>query len=124
MTMQTDGLAGRRAVITGAGRGLGAALAIALAEAGSSVVLCGRNPAGLSDTAAIIRERTGSEPRRVALDLADPANVEAAGRKLADGEGIDILINNGAMWLEGAKPPIPPRKCSASSTRRFLAPSC
>lgn len=84
--MQTEGLAGRRAVITGAGRGLGAALAIALAEAGSSVVLCGRNPAGLSDTAAIIRERTSSEPHRVALDLADAANVEAAGRKLADSE--------------------------------------
>lgn len=99
--MQAGSLAGRRAVITGAGRGLGAALAIALAEAGSSVVLCGRNQAGLSDTATAIRERTGSEPHRVALDLADAANVEAAGRKLADGEDIDILINNGAMWLEG-----------------------
>lgn len=100
--MQAGALAGRRAVITGAGRGLGAALAISFAEAGSSVILCGRNPAGLAETAAMIRTRTGGEPAIVTLDLADAASVEAAGRALAgNADGVDILVNNGAMWLEG-----------------------
>ncbi|MGX1785654.1 SDR family oxidoreductase [Bosea sp. NPDC055332] len=104
--MSTGTLAGRVAVITGAGRGLGAALAISLAEAGCRPILCGRNAAGLSATQAIIRERAGIEPALVALDLADAASVEAAGRAVAaTAGGVDILINNGAMWLEARSEP-------------------
>ncbi|AZO76422.1 MULTISPECIES: SDR family oxidoreductase [unclassified Bosea (in: a-proteobacteria)] len=104
--MPTGALAGRVAVITGAGRGLGTALAISLSEAGCRPILCGRNPAGLAATAAMIRERTGIEPAFVALDLADAASVQAAGQAIATSVGgIDILINNGAMWLEARSEP-------------------
>jgi NADP-dependent 3-hydroxy acid dehydrogenase YdfG len=104
--MPTGTLAGRVAVITGAGRGLGAALAISLAAAGCRPILCGRSLASLAATQSMIRVRTTTEPALVALDLADAASVEAAGRTITDGtDGIDILINNGAMWLEARETP-------------------
>lgn len=94
------------AVVTGSGRGLGAALAIALAEAGCRPILCGRDPTGLERTAATILDRSGVESTIIALDLADAGSVSAAVAAIrARHESIDILINNGAMWLERGSEP-------------------
>jgi NADP-dependent 3-hydroxy acid dehydrogenase YdfG len=98
--------AGKLVVITGAGRGLGAALAISLAELEARLVLCGRNEQALADIASIIVERTGNAPTCIAVDLADVGSVTEASRAiLASNPTVDVLVNNGAMWLEGRKEP-------------------
>ncbi|MTI45357.1 short-subunit dehydrogenase [Roseibium hamelinense] len=92
---------GRKYAITGAGRGLGAALAIVMADAGSHLVLLGRSEAALGETAAIIRDRTGRGVDTLLCDLADRESSAAAGARLAAGHpDLDGLIHNGAMWLD------------------------
>lgn len=94
-------LEGSVAVVTGAGRGLGAALAVALADAGCRPILCGRGPGALENVASLILARTGLRATIVELDLANAASVAMAVSQLkAHHDVIDILINNGAMWLE------------------------
>jgi NADP-dependent 3-hydroxy acid dehydrogenase YdfG len=88
-------------VVTGAGRGLGAALALTFADLGCSLTLCGRSLGALDVIAGQIEARTGRQPRRVVLDLADPTSIEAASQEiLRDISVVDVLIHNGAMWLE------------------------
>lgn len=93
-------LKGLGVVITGAGRGLGATLAIVMADAGAHVALCGRTLENLSRIAGAIAERTGRRPPVFAADLADMDSVARAAATLAEANPtIDILVNNGAMWL-------------------------
>ena len=92
----------RKYVITGASRGLGAALAIAMADAGARLVLLARTKEALLETADTIRERTGQQVDTLACDLADIASSTAAGEQLAREHGdLDGLVHNGAMWLAG-----------------------
>lgn len=94
-------LNGTVAVVTGAGRGLGAALAYALAEAGCDLVLCGRSQSALKDVAEPIARNLGRRVQTVALDLADAKSVAAAVEGIkAENTRVDTLVNNGAMWLE------------------------
>ena len=87
-------------VITGAARGLGAALALGLADMGCHLILCGRSHSALEIVAGHIESRTGRRPRSVVLDLADVASVEmAAGEIINSFPVIDILIHNGMAWL-------------------------
>ena len=73
--MATDqSLSGRRLVITGAGRGLGRALAIKSADRGAEVALLGRDRAALQGVADTIKSRTGRDARIAACDLAQPDN--------------------------------------------------
>jgi len=78
-------LAGKRALVTGGGRGIGAACARELAAAGASVVVCGRKAADLE---AIARDIGGEA---FVVDLLDRAATDAALAKLGN---IDILVNN------------------------------
>jgi NAD(P)-dependent dehydrogenase (short-subunit alcohol dehydrogenase family) len=90
------------AVITGAARGLGRALAIRLADLGAQPVLVGRDRARLATTAQILRERTGHEPDIEAVDLADAQAVARAAAAIAARHPrVDLLINNAAAWLPG-----------------------
>jgi NAD(P)-dependent dehydrogenase (short-subunit alcohol dehydrogenase family) len=96
-------LSGRRVVITGAGRGLGRALAVSAADQGAEVVLLGRDPAALRRVAETIGQRTGREALVARCDLAMPASIEDACRiVLSANPTIDVLINNGAAWLPGS----------------------
>src|SRR5687768_6968792 len=93
-------------VVTGAARGLGAALALTLSDLGSNLILCGRSLDALEVMAGHIKTRTGRQPTKVMLDLADAASVGAASKAiLLDVPVVDVLINNGAMWLEGRQTP-------------------
>lgn len=83
-------LTGRRALVTGSSRGIGAVLAAGLAEAGAEVILNGR------DTDALDRARAQLPgAHAVAFDVTDPDAVEAAVRDVEGRVGpIDILVNN------------------------------
>jgi gluconate 5-dehydrogenase len=90
-------LDGRTAMVTGASRGLGRAIALGLAEAGASMVLAARDKTKLEETADEIRA-AGGTARTIAFDLADLDAVQAGADELSrDGIPIDILVNNGAI---------------------------
>lgn len=92
----------RRIAITGAGRGLGRALAIVAADHGAETVLLGRDPTALASVAETIRQRSGHESLVIPCDLASPENVRSACETVLEKDSkIDVLINNGAPWLEG-----------------------
>jgi NADP-dependent 3-hydroxy acid dehydrogenase YdfG len=93
---------GKRVIITGAGRGLGAALALVLADKGADLLLTGRNRENLTVIAEAIRHRTGRKPDMQMLDMADASEVTLFAKALRDlGRPVDILINNAAQWLPG-----------------------
>jgi short-subunit dehydrogenase len=94
---------GKRVIITGAGRGLGAALAIVLADKGANLLLTGRSRENLTAIAEAIKLRTGIKPELRMLDMADASEVTLFAKALRDaGEPVDILINNAAQWLPGS----------------------
>ncbi len=83
-------LDGRRALVTGAGRGIGLACAAALAAAGARVTLAARTRGQIEDAADAIRA-AGNSAETLAVDVLDTAAVRAA---LAAAEPFDILVNN------------------------------
>ncbi len=90
-------LAGQVALITGAGRGIGAAIATTLATLGAQVVLCGRTRATLEATAAAVHGR-GGQSEVLECNVADLASVESAARQVENTFGrLDILINNAGV---------------------------
>ncbi len=102
MTSNNLILKGKRIAITGAGRGLGRALAIVLADAGANVVLLGRDLVVLQAVAEAIQGRTNTLPLAVSCDLAQAQSVaDACKTVLNENELLDGLINNGAPWLTG-----------------------
>ena len=87
-------LAGKRAVVTGASRGIGRAIALALAEAGADVAVAARSEGELADLKAAI-ERLGRRALAVPCDVTDAAQVERmAQTALGTFGGVDILVNN------------------------------
>jgi NAD(P)-dependent dehydrogenase (short-subunit alcohol dehydrogenase family) len=88
--MPTLRLDGQRALVTGAGRGIGLAAAAALAEAGAHVTLAARTAADVEAAAAALRS-AGRQAESLVLDVRDTASVRAA---LADREPCDVLVNN------------------------------
>jgi NAD(P)-dependent dehydrogenase (short-subunit alcohol dehydrogenase family) len=87
-------LSGKRALVTGASRGIGQAIAIGLAQAGARVAVTARSEDGLQGTLG----QLGEAGLGVAMDVADAgacrSGVEAAANALG---GLDILINNAGM---------------------------
>ncbi|QFU88220.1 SDR family oxidoreductase [Amycolatopsis sp. YIM 10] len=87
-------LTGRVAVVTGAGRGIGAATAVALAEAGADVVLAARTEEQLREVAGQV-EAAGRKAEVVAADLSDPAAAAALADAATGAFGrLDIVVNN------------------------------
>jgi NAD(P)-dependent dehydrogenase (short-subunit alcohol dehydrogenase family) len=104
-------LDGRHAVVTGGGRGIGAAIADALAGAGATVTLMGRREAALQDKASAL-----PMARAVVCDVTDEARVAAAFAEAARAFGpVTILVNNA-----GAAESAPLVRTSLELFRRML----
>jgi 3-oxoacyl-[acyl-carrier protein] reductase len=89
------GIRGKTAVVCGAGKGIGRAAALALAQEGARLTICSRDAARLEATAGELRAQTGAEVLAVPTNLSDAAEIDRLVEKtLARYGGLDILINN------------------------------
>ncbi len=94
MRIQLDG---RVALVTGAGRGIGKAVALALAQAGAKVVAFSRTEANAQETAHAITQ-TGGQALAFGGDVADTATVESViDQTLKHWERLDIVVNNAGV---------------------------
>ena len=92
-------LSGKKAVVTGGGRGIGQAIAVAFAEAGADVAVIGRTAELLDETAAAI-SGLGQTAGARATDLTDVGKIPQVFAELADElGGFDILVNSAGVQL-------------------------
>lgn len=90
------------AVVTGAGRGIGHAIAVRLAQEGARVASVSRTEANAQRTADEINAAHADRAKAYAVDVADHAAVQAVGaRILEDFERVDILVNNAGVTRDG-----------------------
>lgn len=103
MSININRLQGKRAVITGAGRGIGQSIAVMFARAGAEVVICSRSADELNSVREIIEKQGGRCVVGVA-DLTDHAQVAGfAASTIQELGHIDILVNNAGGMLETRK---------------------
>ena len=96
-------LPGRKIAITGAGRGLGKALAIVAADRGAIPILLGRSPEHLAAVRETIAERVNLLPDAFRCDLTDFASIaDAAERITRHHPDLDVLVHNASQWSSGA----------------------
>ena len=105
----------KRALVTGAGRGIGLAAAAALAQAGAQVTLAARTAREIEAAAQAIRAR-GERAQAIVLDVTDIAATRAA---IGEAEPFDILVNNA-----GINRPAYLRDRHDRGFRRHLFPQC
>ena len=108
MSISLFDLTGRRALVTGASRGIGLALARGLAGAGAALVLNGRDRAALAEAAAALAAE-GSAVETLPFDVTDHEAARAAVDGFEAGTGpIDILVNNAGMQHREPLEDVPP----------------
>ncbi len=112
-TASNPPLAGQVAVVTGAGRGIGRAIALTLAELGSHIVLCGRSREALEQTALAIHNSGGQNSERgadrgaekssvIECDVTDLHSVESLAERIERTfHRLDILVNNAGIGAAG-----------------------
>lgn len=91
-------LQGKRAVVTGGGRGIGRAVAERFAEEGAHLALLSRTESELEEVVDAIRTR-GGDAVAVPCDLSNPSSVERAAKACADRlRAVDVLVNNAGVY--------------------------
>lgn len=110
------GLLDRVAIVTGASRGIGKAIAFGLAKEGARVAICSRNEKQLLETAKEIRANTGMQVFPLQTDLTEPNDIRRFVARTAEQfESVDILVNN-----TGGPPPIVFVETSEQEWRRMV----
>ena len=106
-----NALNGKIALVTGGGRGIGAAIALKLASLGATTIVCGRTLARLQHTAGQIRS-VGGQGEAMACDVAEWNSVAALAEKIQSTFGrLDILVNNAGIGsFSGPLHTMPPEK--------------
>ena len=90
-------LTNKNAIVTGASRGIGKAIALKLAEQGANVACVARSLDSVKETVAAV-EALGRKAKGFAVDVADFKSVEAAGKEIEElFETFDILVNNAGL---------------------------
>ena len=122
-------MSGMTALVTGASRGLGRAIALEYAKEGARVIVCSRqnSPTGLPGTAEATAQRireAGGEALALSCDVADEQQVNAMVERALDAYGaVDVLVNNaGAMVLGETLLEIGPEKWDASVAANLRGP--
>ena len=111
-------LTGKRILVTGGGSGLGAAMAKRFGELGASLVICGRKPEKLEDTAKHLRNETGTGVDIVVCDIRDAAAVDDMITAIWRTAPLDVLVNNAAATFIAQSEHLSPRAADA-----ILAPT-
>ena len=124
--MEMFDLTGQVALVTGAARGLGRAIAAALAGQGAAVLLNGRDGGALAAAVAAIRE-TGGDAHALPADITDRAAREALmariGARHGDGHGrLDILVNNAGARAPKNLPDFAPGDLERVTGTNLFAP--
>ncbi|MDR6937884.1 SDR family oxidoreductase [Luteibacter sp. 3190] len=103
MTSSTLPLARKRALVTGAARGIGAAIALKLAEDGADVAITYEKSAARAEALVAEIRRLGRQAVAIQADAASPdAPVAAVHRTVTELGGLDILVNNAGVLVAGA----------------------
>lgn len=89
-------LDGRSAVVTGAGAGLGRAIAIALAQQGAEVAILDRDPAAAEESARLV-QLAGGRARFFTCDVAQAQQVQQVVAQAAAATGLDIVVNSAGV---------------------------
>jgi len=100
------GLRGRVCVVSGAGSGIGRAVATGMARAGASVVLLDKDRASCEAAADALRS-TGAKALAVACDIADPDSIAAAEQASRALGPCDVLVNNAGLLRPGPLATLP-----------------
>jgi 3-oxoacyl-[acyl-carrier protein] reductase len=103
MTQAKNSLSGQAVVVTGGGRGIGKAIALAYAQAGADICVTARSQDEIDSVAAEIQQ-LGRKAVAIACDVSERASVESMIEKsVRELGGLDILVNNAGGGLERTK---------------------
>ncbi len=101
--LDSFGLDGRTAIVTGGNRGIGRAIAGGLAEVGANVVIANRNADSGERAAAEIADETGADTLACPVDVADEDSViDVVDATVEEFGGVDVLVNNAGIVVHEA----------------------
>lgn len=122
METEHETLAGRVALVTGGGRGVGRAVALGLADAGARVAVLARSTGEVQQTVKLIGERRASA-LALSANVTDPAQTASALAAIENRWGsVEVLINNAAVvWPLGASAGLDPDEWAAALTVNVAA---